>query len=38
MRDLTGAPCENMDSLDADGYWKYLEENANSKNVLTCYT
>lgn len=38
MRDLTGAPCENVDSLDADGYWKYLEENDNEKNVLTCYT
>jgi calpain-15 len=29
LRDLTGAPCENKDNLDADGYWKYLEENDN---------
>lgn len=38
LRDLTGAPCENKDNLDADGYWKYLEDNDNQKNVLTCYT
>jgi calpain-15 len=29
LRDLTGAPCENKDNLDADGYWKYLEDNDN---------
>ncbi|EAR84910.2 calpain family cysteine protease (macronuclear) [Tetrahymena thermophila SB210] len=38
LRDLTGAPCENVDNLTADEFWKYLEQNDNQQNVLTCYT
>ncbi|EGR30491.1 hypothetical protein IMG5_130830 [Ichthyophthirius multifiliis] len=38
LRDLTGAPYENVDNISHEEFWKYLEENDNEKNVLTCYT
>ncbi len=38
LRDLTGAPYENLDEVSADEYWNYLTENDKKGYILTCYT
>jgi len=38
LRDLTGAPYENMDDKTEDDFWKFIKDNDSKGYVLTCYS
>lgn len=38
LRDLTGAPYENIDNVSADEFWNFLTKYDKHGYILTCYT
>ena len=38
LRDLTGAPYENLDDASPDEFWRFITESDKKGFILTCYT